>query len=129
MTPDQRLLIIDDEPHFAEFVRKVAEDLGFTVKVTTESADFIASYESFRPTVITLDMVMPGRDGLSMIEWLMRAGCTARIVIISGFNPGHAALAVMEGARHRVPITSLSKPVSVATLRATLLARNGSAAR
>ena len=60
---DKRLLICDDEPAFGRFVQNVAEDLGYAVGVTTEGHAFIETYDSFKPTTIILDMIMPGMDG------------------------------------------------------------------
>ena len=37
---DKRLLIVDDEPGFGEFVRDVAQNLGYKVLVTTNGFDF-----------------------------------------------------------------------------------------
>jgi CheY-like chemotaxis protein len=119
---DHRLLVIDDELAFGNFVRRVAEDLGFVVQVTTESDGFIAAYDSFKPTIISLDMVMPGRDGLSLVEYLVDHGCTARIIIMTGYNPGHAALAQLIAAqRGAAPIRVLTKPVSLDDLKTALL--------
>ncbi len=41
---DKRLLVVDDEPEFGEFVRKVATDLGYEVRVTTNGKAFQAAY-------------------------------------------------------------------------------------
>ena len=61
---DNRLLICDDEPAFGRFVQNVAEDLGYEVCVTTDGGAFIEAYKSFQLTVIILDMIMPGMDGV-----------------------------------------------------------------
>ena len=36
----KRLLIVDDEPEFGQFVRKVAEEMDFEVRVTTRPTHF-----------------------------------------------------------------------------------------
>ena len=56
------MLICDDEPAFSRFVQDVAEELGYEVCVTTDGRAFIEAYKSFQPTVIILDMIMPGMD-------------------------------------------------------------------
>ena len=55
--PEKRLLICDDEPAFGRFVKNVAEDLGYTVRVTTDGRALIGAYDSFKPTTIVLDMI------------------------------------------------------------------------
>ena len=71
---DRTLLIMDDEPEFGAFASKVAEPLGFDVTVIQRSRDFKSTYESLRPDVIVLDIVMPEMDGIELIQWLAENG-------------------------------------------------------
>jgi DNA-binding response OmpR family regulator len=118
---EKRLLIIDDEADFGLSVRRVAERLGFTVEVTTRASDFKAACQSFDPTIVILDMVMPDMDGNELIKWLASIKSTARIVIVSGFTPIYAKTAESLGKAYGLPsISRLTKPVSVAALSAAL---------
>ena len=118
---DKRLLICDDEPAFGRFVKNVAEDLGYAVRVTTEGRGFIEAYGSFKPTTIVLDMIMPGMDGNELVLWLAKERCTARVIIITGYTPDYAThaktLAEFKGLR---PVTTLHKPIEISRLRAVL---------
>lgn len=117
----KRLLICDDEPAFGRFVKHVAEDLGYTVRVTTEAAAFVETYGSFEPTTIVLDMIMPGMDGNELVLWLAKRGCSARIIIITGYTPDYAThaktLAEFKGLG---PVMTLHKPIEISQLRAAL---------
>lgn len=116
-----RLLLIDDEVDFGVFVRRVAQKLGLEVELTTRARDFKEAYKRFDPTIIVLDIVMPDVDGIEMMQWLNKEKCTARIVIISGYDPNYAKMAETLGnvAGNR-SITRLRKPVSVADLETAL---------
>jgi DNA-binding response OmpR family regulator len=119
----KRLLIIDDEADFGVTVRRVAEKLGFEVEITMHGRDFKRVFESFDPTVIIMDMVMPDVEGTELIEWLASVKCLAHIIIISGFAPVYATTAVRLGeARGLLSISRLAKPVSMADLTASLKA-------
>lgn len=121
-THEKRLLICDDEPAFGRFVKNVAEDLGYAVRVTTEGRAFIEAYGSFQPTTIVLDMIMPGMDGNELVLWLAQQKSTARLIIITGYTPDYAThakiLAEYKGLR---PVTTLHKPIEISTLRAVLV--------
>jgi CheY-like chemotaxis protein len=118
---DKRLLVCDDEPAFARFVKNVAEDLGYEVRVTTEGHAFIETYESFEPTTIVLDMIMPGMDGNELVLWLAKRKCTARVIIITGYTPDYATHAkILAEFKGLGPVTTLHKPVDVSQLRAAL---------
>jgi DNA-binding response OmpR family regulator len=115
---NKRLLVIDDAADFGAFVRRVAVKLDFEVKVTTDPREFKEIYKRFDPTVIVLDIVMPDTDGIELVRWLVTAHCTARIIIVSGFNPNYARAADAIGSvAGLTSITRLSKPVRVADLR------------
>jgi CheY-like chemotaxis protein len=92
---DKRLLICDDEPAFGRFVQNVAEGLGYEVCVTTDGRAFMEAYKSFKPTLIVLDMIMPGMDGNEIVLWLAQQKCTARLIIIPGYTPDYAAHATV----------------------------------
>jgi CheY-like chemotaxis protein len=118
---DKRLLVCDHEPAFGRLVQNVAEDLGYDVRVTTDGRAFIEAYDSFKPTTIILDMIMPGMDGNEVVLWLAKRKCTARLIIITGYTPDYAShakvLAEYKGLR---PVTTLHKPIDVSELRAVL---------
>lgn len=119
--PDKRLLVCDDEPDFAEFVRAVAEPLGYEVRIVTRSARFSDAYKSFGPSVVLLDMVMPEVDGTEIIRWLSDKGTGARILIVTGFNPRYAEMArVIARANGLLKVSTIAKPVGVEALRKAL---------
>jgi CheY-like chemotaxis protein len=119
--PKKRLLICDDEAAFGRFVRNVAEDLGYTVQLTTDGVAFINSYDEFKPTTIILDMIMPGMDGNELILWLAKQGCQAQLIIITGYTPDYATHAkVLAEYKGLGPVQTLKKPIDLAELRAVL---------
>lgn len=121
MASAKRLLVIDDEPAFGSFVKEVAEGLGYDVRVTAKADEFADIYETFDPTVIVLDVVMPEVDGIELVQWLAQEKCKAKIVIVTGYNPHYADAAKRLVSAGDLPsVMTLTKPVSLADLRATL---------
>ncbi len=118
---EKRLLVVDDEPEFGEYVRKVAVGLGYEVEVTSSGKSFMKAFESLEPSVIILDLVMPGIDGVELVQWLVERGCTARLIVITGYNPKYAELAgKLAEARGLSSVTTLTKPVKLSRLRDAL---------
>ncbi len=117
----RRLLIIDDEAEFGQFVHKVAEGMDFEVKVTTQATHFKEKYETFDPTVIVLDVVMPDMDGIDLVNWLADRHYQGKLVIVTGFTPHYAEMAsALSVAKGMISVSTLYKPVNVTKLRATL---------
>ena len=117
----KRLLAIDDDPDFLEIVRSVAEDLGYAVNTTSKVDDFAEIYESFDPTVVVLDLVMPEVDGVELAQWLAHEKCKAKIVFITGYNPHYtASTQELVDKGELVSVTTLAKPVSLAAMEEAL---------
>jgi CheY-like chemotaxis protein len=120
MTP-KRLLIVDDEPDFGEFVRQVALGLGYEVVVTTSGQEFQERYHDFQPNLIIMDMVMPDLDGNELLLWLLQRGYASDLIITTGFSPDYAqdakTLAEFKGLSK---VTTLVKPIALSRLRAAL---------
>ena len=58
-----RLLVVDDEPRFRDFVKNVAVKLDFDVECAKDGLEFMALCVAKPPDVVVLDIVMPGIDG------------------------------------------------------------------
>ncbi len=118
---ERHLLVLDDEPEFAEYVRHVATNLGYEVQVASNGRTFQKLYHELQPSVIILDMVMPEMDGNEIVLWLTQQGYDASLIIISGYSLDYASdakrLAEFKGLNS---VTALSKPISVAELRSVL---------
>ena len=69
-----RVLIVDDSAMMRSFLREVlASDPGIeVVGVATDPFSAREKIKALNPTVVTLDIEMPGMDGLTFLEHLMR---------------------------------------------------------
>ena len=116
-----KLLVLDDEPDFASFVRQVAESAGLEVTVITDPADFKDVYRQFAPQRIVLDVVMPGMDGIEIMKWLGSVGNTANVILVSGYSPHYVEAAkLMAGAESSFSVRTLTKPLSASELSLAL---------
>jgi CheY-like chemotaxis protein len=82
-------LVIDDDPDFAGFLRRVAEGIGLQASALTDPTLLEQSLAAGDPDVITLDMDMPVRNGLAVLEELVARGLDKRVIIISGTPPDY----------------------------------------
>jgi len=79
-----RLLIVDDEPGITRVIEAAARDLGFEVMAINDTDQFEKALETIKPTIIFLDIAMPGRDGMELIGYLAMGNYPGRIVVMSG---------------------------------------------
>jgi len=66
-----RILIVDDEPANVDLLRRLLERAGFSrIETTNDSRQALDLYVKFRPDLILLDLHMPHRDGLEVMDEL-----------------------------------------------------------
>jgi CheY-like chemotaxis protein len=120
--PGNSLFVIDDEPAICTLIRRVAEGCGYPVAVTSDPVAFKQQFLAVAPSVICLDLAMPGSDGIEILRFLAAHGCDARLIIISGYQSGMVQMAVRLGEALGLEIAAvLPKPIRVPELRNLLL--------
>lgn len=82
-------LVIDNEVDFATFVQRVAEGMGLHTQILTDPLQLEQTLAVSSPDVITLDMDMPGRNGLEVLRVLSAWRLERRVIMISGTLPDH----------------------------------------
>jgi DNA-binding response OmpR family regulator len=81
-----RLLLIDDEPHLADYVAKAGELCGYAPRIADGDDDFRGEFERDTPSVVALDLGMPGSDGVELLRFLAERTFGGPVLIISGFD-------------------------------------------
>ena len=66
----RKILICDDEEVLRALVRATLDDGSFEVLEAEDGDESVALARSEKPDVILLDMMMPGRSGLEVLELL-----------------------------------------------------------
>ena len=78
-----RALIVEDDQTIAGFVGRGLREAGFTVDVALDGNDGLARALGQDYDVGIVDLMLPGRDGLSIIDELRRQGRTVPVLILS----------------------------------------------
>ncbi len=117
----KRLLVVDDEPGFREFIQEAVTGLGFEVETAANGAKARDVYAAFKPDIILLDVVMPEVDGIEFTRWLAAQKTAARVILVTGYNPHYAESAGRLAMALGLPsIQFLTKPLRLATLAEAL---------
>ena len=112
-----RLLVVDDEPTICELVTAAGDEVGFEVVSAYSAEQFIEAYGNFQPTLVLLDLNMPGTDGVTHLKFLADNGCTAKVLLMSGVDSRTLTTAERIGRDHGLDMLgNLQKPVRIATL-------------
>ncbi len=117
-----RLLVVDDQDDMLDFVSQVAEQHGYVIETAKDADSFRERMQSFDPTLISLDLQMPGSDGIELLRYLGRFGCKAPVLINSGMDSRVLSSAEQFGRSVGVTIAgTLQKPIMLEDLEAVLL--------
>ena len=120
------LLVVDDEEGFGTFVAEVAEGLDYKTRVTTNGREFIKAFKAEKPSVVVIDVVMPGMDGVELAGWLAEQEFDGHVVVVTGYAPLYADLIASQSvAKGMKSVTKLLKPLRAKALRAALTFDDG----
>ena len=64
----KKILVIDDEESIRELYRAELADEGYEVDLAADGREAIRRLEAFRPDLVTLDIKMPGIDGIEVLR-------------------------------------------------------------
>ena len=86
----ETVLIVDDEEMILQLTRRMLERSGYTVMTAADGPSAVAIIQGNPAAVdlVLLDMTMPGMTGDQVLWKLRRLGCTAPILISSGYSVG-----------------------------------------
>lgn len=76
------VLVVDDDPEVIYILEKYLRDDGFEIAVARTGDAAIEQARALRPFAITLDIMLPGKDGWEVIQTLKDDPATADIPII-----------------------------------------------
>jgi two-component system chemotaxis response regulator CheB len=115
MAAAPRIVVADDSSFMRTLLSGALGAAGFDVVGSASDGDeALKQCAALRPDAMTLDLAMPGLDGIGVLRALRRAGAPhVPVIVVSAFSPAHGARAVdalAEGAFDLVPKPALGKP-------------------
>lgn len=83
----KQLMVVDDSRVVEMQIRKLLERSEFEVAAYCENGEeAIARYEELRPDVVTMDIIMPGIDGLETAQIILEEHPEAKIIMVSSLG-------------------------------------------
>jgi CheY-like chemotaxis protein len=117
--PMPPILVVDDNHDNAEIIRQYLEIRGYPITVAHSGDEALALFETVRPAVVLLDVMMPGRDGWDVCRVMKQhptLGRSVRVIMVT-------ALDEWQDKREALQIGAddyVEKPFDLPTLAATV---------
>jgi len=123
----EKILIVEDEVRIVRTLRLYLEQAGFAVTAVHDGTQAVPAFRQERPSLVLLDLNLPGQDGLDICRSLRRLGNVPIIMLTARTEEMDRLIGLELGADDYI-----SKPFSprevVARVRAVLRRTHGSLA-
>jgi DNA-binding response OmpR family regulator len=74
MTARKKIFVVEDDPDIAVLIRHTLEGAGFHVLTYDSAESVISDAKKERPSLLLLDIMLPGSDGLDLCRRVRQAG-------------------------------------------------------
>jgi len=88
----KKLLVIDDEPGIIKVIEMVARQLGWDTRSLRNPAQAAETFIAFKPDLLLLDMIMPQKDGIDVLQELLSTGIPVKVALTSGYGDSYLRL-------------------------------------
>ena len=80
----KKILIVDDAMFMRKMIRKILEEDGYTdLEEARDGEAALELFEPFDPDLVLLDITMPGKSGLEVLEELLARRPQTKVVMCS----------------------------------------------
>ncbi len=97
----KRVLIVDDAAFMRLSIRNILEKHGYDVADEADNGQAgVNKYKDVKPDLVTMDITMPGLDGLSALKQIMTLDPNAKVVMVSAMGQEQMVMeAIKSGAK------------------------------
>ena len=82
----KRILVVDDEESIRELYRAELAEEGYEVELAGDGLQALRRLDAFRPDLVTLDVKMPGIDGIETLRRIRERNPTVPVVLVTAFG-------------------------------------------
>ena len=118
------VLVVDADPKALGYVRGILEDAGYYPFVTGDPEDVPGLIETYRPDLVLLDLLLPGTDGIELMQSLP-ALADLPVIFLSGYGRDETIARALEIGAADYIVKPFSPTELVARIEAALRKRAG----
>ena len=118
------ILVVDDDPNSLRQMRGALASAGYAPVVTAEPGEVPRLVETKKPRLVLLDLVLPGTDGIALMETLP-ALAGLPVILISAYGRGDTVAKALEAGAADYIVKPFSPAELVARVKLALRRRAG----
>jgi two-component system response regulator MprA len=93
-----KVLVVEDDPDIADFVKRGLTQKGFEVEVAVTGGQGLEVVKSTHPDLVVLDLILPDMDGIDVCRELRSGGDIGIIILTARHMVGDRVLGLEAGA-------------------------------
>jgi DNA-binding NtrC family response regulator len=94
------LLLVEDTPSLQLVYESVLRTAGYSVRSAGDGAAGLAAFKALLPSVVLLDLMLPDRDGLDLLQEMLTIKPDSHIIVITANGSINKAVAAMRAGAH-----------------------------
>jgi DNA-binding NtrC family response regulator len=111
-----RVYVVDDEELIVSTLARMLTHEGYDVRTATTPDDIVAKIKAWSPTIVLLDIRIPGRSGIDILKDIVKNGIRSQVVMLTADDTAETAVKAMKlGAADYI-----TKPFSIDEVKIVL---------
>ena len=119
----KRILVVDDDPQMLRYVRDALAAAGYAPVVTGDTRDLSGLIEAHRPELVLLDLLLPGPDGIELMQRVPELA-DLPVIFISAYGRDETIARALETGAVDYIVKPFSPTELTARIRAALRRRS-----
>ena len=95
-----RILVVDDERSILESLEMFLGEKHHEVLTADTAEEGLALFHSHNPEVVILDIRLPDRDGLDVLQRMQKCGQRAKVIMITAFHDMESTIQAMKNGAY-----------------------------
>jgi two-component system response regulator (stage 0 sporulation protein F) len=86
MTAQRYVLVVDDERQLTSFLKEFFSRIGYQMHVASSGQEALDAMKEHIPSLILLDMRMPGIDGVQVLQIVKQKYPSVRVIVMTSYD-------------------------------------------
>ena len=91
-----KIFLLDDEELIASMLTRSLKKEGYNVNMETKTDNVVNKIKSWAPDIVILDIAMPERDGLDILQEIIGDGIETQVVMLTADDSAETAVRAMK---------------------------------
>ncbi len=91
-----KVLVVDDDELIVAMLSRLMKGEGYETAVLTQPGEVVRKVRAWSPDVVLLDVRLPGRSGIEVLEEIVRQGLSAQVVMLTADDTAETAVRALK---------------------------------